>query len=97
MEADLFWLCAIVQLFVSLKFVALVRQLDGPNVTAKVRKLASGQRKDSWLASAAIWGMILFNGSTYSDALFVAGSVTLVWLIVRACKRINVVVEGRYE
>ena len=43
MESDLFWLCAIVQLFASLKFVFLVRQLDGRRVTAQVIKLASGQ------------------------------------------------------
>lgn len=97
MESDLFWLCAIVQLFASLKFVFLVRQLDGPRVTAQVIKLASGQRQDSWLACAVIWGMIICKSSPYSEALFIAGSVALVWLIVRAGQRIYVVVKGRRE
>lgn len=97
MESDLFWFCAIVQLLVSLRFVALVRQLDKAHVAAKIIKLASGQRQDSWLACGVIWGMILCKGSPYSSALFYAGSVALAWLIVRACQRVNVVVKARYE
>ena len=96
-ESDLFWLCAIVQLLVSLRVVALVRQLDKAHVTAKIIKLTSGQRQDSWLASGVIWAMILCKGSPYSSALFYVGSIALVWLIVRACQRANVVVKARYE
>ena len=97
MESDLFWLCAVVQLLVSLRVVALVRQLDKAHVTAKIVKLASGQRQDSWLASGVIWGIILCKDSAYSSALFYGGSVALGWLIVRACQRANVVVKARYE
>jgi hypothetical protein len=96
-ESDFFWLCVVVQLLASLRFVVRVRQLDRPQVTAKVVKLAAGQRQDSWLASALIWAVILCKGSPYGEALFAAGSVALIWLIFRACQRVDLVLRGRCE
>jgi hypothetical protein len=89
MESDLFWLCAIVQLLVSLRFTVRIRQLEKTQVTAQVLKLASGQRQDSWLASAVIWGMIISKTLPYSDALYVGGSAGLIWLIFRAGRRVS--------
>ena len=94
-ESDFFWLCATVQLVVSLRFVSLVRQFRGAKVTATLTKLANGQRQDSWLASGIVWGMILCRGMPYSNALFDAGSVALAWLIVRSCNRISLVKGAR--
>jgi len=93
-ESDLFWLCAIVQLVVSLRFTLRVRQLEKPRVTEQVLKLANGQRQDSWLASAVIWGIIACKTLPYSEALYIAGSAGLIWLILRACQRMNLLVSA---
>jgi hypothetical protein len=93
-ESDLFWLCAIAQLVVSLRVVLLVRQLARPLVTTNVPRLASGQRQDSWLASALIWGMIVCRELPYCDALYVGGSIGLGWLIFRAFQRVNLLTKG---
>ena len=95
MESELFWLCAIVQLLASVALVQLVQRLRASRITPEVTKLAGGQRQDSWLAAAVIWGMIFCRDSRYSDALFVAGSLALVWLIARACLRIKLVIKER--
>jgi hypothetical protein len=94
-ESELFWLCAIVQLLASVALVQLVQQLGASRITPEVSKLAGGQRQDSWLAAAVIWGMIFCRDSRYSDALFVAGSLALVWLIARACLRIKLAIKER--
>ena len=91
----MFWLCAIVQLVASVALVRLVQRLETSRVTPAVAKLAGGQRQDSWLAAAVIWGMIFCSDWRYRDALLVAGSVALVWLIVRACRRIKLVIKER--
>ena len=95
MESELFWLCAIAHLVASIALVQLVQRLRASRITPEVTKLAGGQRQDSWLAAAVIWGMIVCRDSRYSDALFVAGSLALVWLIVRACLRIKLVIKER--
>jgi hypothetical protein len=92
-ESELFWLSAMAQLFVSLRFTLLVRQFEKPHVTAKVLQLARGQRQDSWLAAAVIWGMILCKGLPWCDALSLGGFVALAWLVFRACQRINALVR----
>ena len=91
--SDLFWLCATVQLLVSLRLAALIRRLNDAQVTGKILKLASGQRQDSWLACGVIWGLIVCKSSPYRDVLFYSGSLALTWLIVRACQRLKVVVK----
>lgn len=94
-ESELFWLCAILELVASVALVQLVQHLGTSRVTPEVARLAGGQRQDSWLTAAVIWGMVFCSDSRYSDALFVAGSLALVWLIVRACLRIKLVIKER--
>jgi hypothetical protein len=96
-ESDFFWLCAIVQLLVSVRFSVRVRRLRKRQVTVQVLKLARGQRQDSWLASAVIWGMILCKTLPYSDALYLAGSAGLIWLIVRSGQRASVLARESLE
>ena len=75
----------------------LVKEFDRPKVTARVRQIASGQRQDSWLSAAVIWGVILCKELPYQEPFFVAGSFCLVWLIVRSCQRINMLVKERCQ
>lgn len=81
MEEDFFWFFAISQLLVSLRVVVLIRKVDKP-VSEKVLKLASGQRQDSWFASAVIWGMIFAKTLSYSYALFIGACA-------RVCKSVG--------
>ena len=93
-ESDLFWLCAVVQLFASLRFSVRIRQLEKPRITTQVLSLARGQRQDSWLASAVIWGMIICRTLPYSDPLYLGGSAGLIWLTFRASQRLNLLTKG---
>lgn len=87
MQSNLFWLTAVIQLLVSLWFALLVGRLPPASVTAKIRKLASGQRQDSWLASGVIWGFAI-AGDSYVDSIYIVGVAALSWMISRACLRI---------
>jgi threonine/homoserine/homoserine lactone efflux protein len=50
--------------------------------------MANGQRQDSWLACAVVWGVILSKDSDLQDPLCAAGFVVLVWLVVRTSRRL---------
>lgn len=89
MESHLFWLAAITQLLVSFRFVMLVRRRRSSKLPGNVPKLLSGQRKDSWAASAIIWGIILCKGLAQVDVPYAGGFVVLIWLTYRAIHRIH--------
>ena len=95
MESELFWLCAIVQLLASVALVQLVQQLGASRITPEVSKLAGGQRQDSWLAAAVIWGMISAGTRATAMPCSWQALLALVWLIARACLRIKLVIKER--
>jgi hypothetical protein len=97
MASKLFWLAAIVQLLVSLRFTVLVRVIERAHLTTRVLALASGQRQDSWLAAAVIWTVIVLQDTPYAEALQLCGLGTLAWLIVRAYQRIGDLAHGGRE
>jgi len=88
-SSDLFWLVATAQVALSIGLVLRLRRVPKPRVSARDRAMANGQRQDSWLACAIVWGVILSKGSDLQDPLLcAAGIVVLVWLVVRTSRRL---------
>jgi hypothetical protein len=87
-SSDLFWLVATAQVALSIGLVLRLRRVPNARVSAGDRAMANGQRQDSWLACAIVWGVILSKGSDLQDPLSVAGVVVLVWLVVRTSRRL---------
>jgi hypothetical protein len=85
--SDLFWLVATAQVALSIGLVLRLRRVPKPHVSARDRTIANGQRQDSWLACAIVWGVILSKSSDLQDLLCAAGIVVLVWLVVRTLRR----------
>ena len=55
----------------SLRIFILVRQLDKADVTHDVSNLESGQRQDSWLTAAIVWGVIALRDLIENDIGYV--------------------------
>jgi hypothetical protein len=87
-SSDLFWLVATAQVALSIVLVLRLRRVPKPRVSARDHAMANGQRQDSWLACAIVWGVILSKGSDLQDPLSAAGVVVLVWLVVRTSRRL---------
>ena len=94
MESDFFWIAAASNLLISLRFVVIVQKQKAANIKADLSKFAQGQRQDSWLASAIIWGAILFRELPYVDFIYSVGFVTLMWLTFRALTRIKLLLKA---
>jgi cobalamin synthase len=87
-SSDLFWLVATAQVALSIGLVLRLRRVPKPRVSARHHAMANGQRQDSWLACAIVWGVILSKGSDLQGPLCAAGVVVLVWLMVRTSRRL---------
>jgi membrane protein YqaA with SNARE-associated domain len=90
MSSSLFWLVATVQIALSIGLVLRLRRTPKGEVSDRQQELATGQRKDSWLACAVVWAVILSNGSSVYDPLCVAGAFVLAWLLGRTLRRLIV-------
>ena len=60
-SSDLFWLVATAQVALAIGLVLRLRRVPKPRVSARHHAMAIGQRQDSWLACAIVWGVILSN------------------------------------
>jgi hypothetical protein len=54
MSSDLFWVVATVQVALSIGLVLRLRRIPKGEVSDRQQALATGQRKDSWLACAVV-------------------------------------------
>jgi cobalamin synthase len=87
--SQLFWLVATLEVALSMRFALVLRNVAPPELSAHHFALATGQRKDSWLACAVIWLAILSKGCPIRSALLVTGALVLVWLFRRTVQRLR--------
>lgn len=87
-EDGVFWLVALLQVLVAIRFVLLIRK--APPQLHKPRNfgLARGQFQDGLLSAAVMWAIFLSKGAPLiKDALDVVGALLLLWLIGRTMRR----------
>lgn len=87
-EDGVFWLVALLQVLVAIRFVLLIRK--APSLLHKSRNfvLARGQVQDGLLSAAVMWAIVLSKGAPLvKDALDVVGALLLLWLIWRTMHR----------
>jgi len=87
--SDFFWLVATLDLAMSLGLDWRIRHSESREPTDEHLALRRGLRQDSWLACALIWTVLLSEGCPIRPALTLIGSMTLVWLLKRAVRRIR--------
>ena len=95
LEDALFWLVAVLQVLVAVRFVLLIRK--APPRLHKPRNfvLARGQFQDGLLSAAVMWAIFLSKGAPFiKDALDVVGALLLLWLIWRTMHRMRLLRRG---
>ena len=90
MALQFFWLVATIDVVVSIGFVLRIRTRGNPKInTDRTDTLVISQRKDTWVACAVIWAVLLSDGCPIRWLLCVTGAVVLTWLLQRAVRRIR--------
>ena len=95
LEDALFWLVAVLQVLVAVRFVLLIRK--APPRLHKPRNfvLARGQFQDGLLSAAVMWAIFLSKDAPFiKDALDVGGALLLLWLIWRTMHRMRLLRRG---
>ena len=88
MALQFFWLVATTYVLLLLGFVLRIRA--GGTAKSKAGRaytLARSQRKDTWVACAIIWAVLLSDGCPIRLLLCVAGAALLTWLLQRTVRR----------
>ena len=88
MAQQFFWFLATVDVVLSIGLVLRrhargARHLNTPRAAA----LANSQHKDTWIACAVIWVVLMSKGYSIGRLICVAGIAILAWLIQRTVRR----------
>ena len=88
MALQFFWLVATIYVLLLIGFVLRIRTGGTAKFKAdRVDTLARSQRKDTWVACAVIWAVLLSNGCPIRWLFCVAGAALLTWLLQRTVRR----------
>lgn len=88
MALQFFWLVATIDVVLSIGFELCIRTGSTPNLnTERAATLASSQRKDTWVACAVIWAVLLSDGCPLRWLACVTGAAVLTWLPQRTVQR----------
>jgi hypothetical protein len=86
-ESHIFWIFATLDVVISIALAVRVRTAVAGTAKAEHLALARGQQKDSWLACAIVWIVLLSDGCPVRNHLFVAGALVIAWLLHRNVQR----------
>ena len=89
MILQLFWVAATVEIIMAIAFALQVRRKSVVRGSPLHIRLAEGQRKDDWLACAAVWAGIFHDDVGMEESLLLLGCVVLAWLARRAADRVR--------
>jgi cobalamin synthase len=87
--SDIFWILATLDVVVSVVFMVRVQSVvaSSPARQTRLFAIAQGQQKDSWLACAIVWVVLLSDGCPVRNYLFVGGALIIAWLLQRTLQR----------
>ena len=93
MASHFFWFMATLYVVVSIGIEVCIRTTRARNwwEAEQVTYLVSGQRKDTWVACAVVWIVLLSNGFQNVWLLHATGAATLAWLLRRTAQRLPAV------
>ena len=88
MALHFFWFVATIDVVLSIGFELRICAGRTRNLNTEcAANLASSQRKDTWVACAAIWAVLLSDGCPLRWLACATGAAVLTWLLQRTLRR----------